>query len=52
MGHDSPKLPHPGWALSVFGATGLTAWFGLTDIGKAKAGGRKRWRAAESTGRR
>ncbi len=35
---DASKLPHPGWALSVFGATGLTAWFGLTDIGKAKSG--------------
>ena len=22
---DASKLPHPGWALSVFGATGLTA---------------------------
>ena len=35
---DMGKLPHPGWALSVFGATGLTAYFGLTDIGKPKAG--------------
>jgi hypothetical protein len=35
---DAARLPHPGWALSVFGATGLTAWFGLTDIGKPKAG--------------
>jgi len=35
---DASALPHPGWALSVFGATGLTAWFGLTDIGQAKAG--------------
>jgi hypothetical protein len=35
---DASKLPHPGWALSVFGATGLTAWFGLTEIGKAKSG--------------
>ena len=35
---DARRLPHPGWALSVFGATGLTAYFGLTDIGKAKAG--------------
>ena len=32
------RLPHPGWALSVFGATGLTAYFGLTDIGQPKAG--------------
>ena len=35
---DAGKLPHPGWALSVFGATGLTAYFGLTDIGKPTAG--------------
>jgi NADPH-dependent curcumin reductase CurA len=35
---DAMRLPHPGWALSVFGATGLTAYFGLTDIGQAKAG--------------
>jgi len=36
--YDASRLPHPGWALSVFGATGFTAYFGLTDIGKAKAG--------------
>ena len=35
---DARKLPHPGWALSVFGATGLTAYFGLIEIGAAKAG--------------
>lgn len=35
---DAKALPHPAWALSVFGATGLTAWFGLTDIGKVQAG--------------
>jgi NADPH-dependent curcumin reductase CurA len=35
---DAARLPHPGWALSVFGATGLTAYFGLTDIGQARAG--------------
>jgi NADPH-dependent curcumin reductase CurA len=35
---DAKRLPHPGWALSVFGATGFTAYFGLTDIGQAKAG--------------
>jgi NADPH-dependent curcumin reductase CurA len=35
---DAKRLPHPGWALSVFGATGLTAYFGMTDIGQAKAG--------------
>ena len=34
---DAAALPHPGWALSVFGATGLTAYFGLTEIGQAKA---------------
>ena len=35
---DAKRLPHPGWALSVFGATGMTAYFGLTDIGQAKPG--------------
>jgi NADPH-dependent curcumin reductase CurA len=35
---DASRLPHPGWALSIFGATGLTAYFGLTDIGHPKAG--------------
>jgi NADPH-dependent curcumin reductase CurA len=35
---DARRLPHPGWALSVFGATGMTAYFGMTDIGQAKAG--------------
>ncbi len=35
---DAKQLPDPAWALSVFGGTGLTAWFGLTDIGKVKAG--------------
>jgi hypothetical protein len=35
---DGAALPDPRWALSVFGATGLTAYFGLTDIGHAKAG--------------
>ncbi|MBM4361548.1 MAG: NADP-dependent oxidoreductase [Deltaproteobacteria bacterium] len=35
--------PVPGWmdpadALSVFGVTGMTAYFGLTDVGQAKAG--------------
>ncbi len=35
---DASRLPHPGWALSVFGATGLTAYFGLLEIGAAKAG--------------
>ncbi len=28
----------PELALGVFGITGLTAWFGLTDVGKPKAG--------------
>jgi NADPH-dependent curcumin reductase CurA len=31
---DPRMLPDPAWALSVFGATGLTAWFGLHDIGR------------------
>lgn len=35
---DPSALPHPAWALSVFGATGLTAWFGLNEIGKPKPG--------------
>ncbi len=35
---DASLLPHPGWALSIFGATGLTAYFGLTDIGHPKEG--------------
>jgi NADPH-dependent curcumin reductase CurA len=35
---DARRLPHPGWALSLFGATGMTAYFGMTEIGQAKAG--------------
>ena len=35
---DARRLPDPAWALSVFGATGLTAWFGLHDIGKIQPG--------------
>ena len=35
---DARQLPDPAWALSVFGGTGLTAWFGLTEIGQPKAG--------------
>jgi NADPH-dependent curcumin reductase CurA len=35
---DPKALPDPRWALSTFGATGLTAWFGLTDIGHVKEG--------------
>jgi NADPH-dependent curcumin reductase len=35
---DAKQLPDPAWALSVFGGTGLTAWFGLTEIGKPQAG--------------
>lgn len=35
---EAARLPHPGWALSVFGATGLTAYFGLLEIGTPKAG--------------
>jgi NADPH-dependent curcumin reductase len=35
---DPRQLPDPTWALSVFGATGLTAYFGLKEIGKPQAG--------------
>jgi NADPH-dependent curcumin reductase CurA len=35
---DASALPHPGWALSLFGATGLTAYFGLVEIGRPKPG--------------
>jgi NADPH-dependent curcumin reductase CurA len=35
---DPKALPDPAWALSAFGATGLTAYFGLTDIGKIQSG--------------
>jgi NADPH-dependent curcumin reductase len=35
---DVSKLPDLTWALSIFGATGLTAYFGLVEIGQAKAG--------------
>jgi len=35
---DAKSLPHPAWALSVFGATGLTAYFGLKEIGQVKSG--------------
>ena len=35
---DASRLPHPGWALSIFGATGLTSYFGLVDIGQPKQG--------------
>jgi NADPH-dependent curcumin reductase CurA len=35
---DPRMLPDPAWALSVFGATGMTAWFGLHDIGKIQSG--------------
>jgi NADPH-dependent curcumin reductase CurA len=35
---DARQLPHPTWALSVFGATGMTAYFGLTEIGQIKPG--------------
>ncbi len=35
---DAAMLPEPAWALDLFGATGLTAWFGLTDIGKIAEG--------------
>jgi NADPH-dependent curcumin reductase CurA len=33
---DAKALPDPRWALSVFGATGMTAWFGLHDIGRVR----------------
>jgi hypothetical protein len=33
---DAKALPDPRWALSVFGATGMTAWFGLHDIGRLR----------------
>jgi len=35
---DPRALPDPTWALHVFGATGFTAYFGLKEIGQAKAG--------------
>lgn len=35
---DARTLPDPTWALHVFGATGFTAYFGLKEIGQAKAG--------------
>ncbi|MEO8669684.1 MAG: NADP-dependent oxidoreductase [Tahibacter sp.] len=35
---DPRQLPDPAWALSIFGGTGLTAYFGLKDIGQPKAG--------------
>ena len=35
---DPRALPDPTWALHVFGATGFTAYFGLKEIGLAKAG--------------
>ncbi len=35
----NPKqLPDPAWALSIFGGTGLTAYFGLKEIGQPQAG--------------
>lgn len=40
LGPIMPLFPGvtPEQALGVFGVTGLTAWFGLTDIGQPKAG--------------
>jgi NADPH-dependent curcumin reductase len=35
---DAARLPDLTWALSVFGGTGLTAYFGLLEIGTPKAG--------------
>jgi len=43
--HDNPMQPHPipagtppNYPLSIFGATSLTAYFGILDIGQVKAG--------------
>jgi NADPH-dependent curcumin reductase len=35
---DASRMPDVTWALSVFGGTGLTAYFGLKEIGTPKAG--------------
>jgi NADPH-dependent curcumin reductase len=35
---DAKRLPDLTWALSIFGGTGLTAYFGLMEIGQPKAG--------------
>ncbi len=35
---DPTRLPDPAWALSIFGGTGLTAYFGLKEIGQPKPG--------------
>jgi len=35
---DPGRLPDPAWALSIFGGTGLTAYFGLKEVGQSKAG--------------
>jgi len=35
---DPRALPDPSWALGLFGGTGLTAYFGLTEIGRVQAG--------------
>lgn len=35
---DVRQLPHPTWALSILGGTGLTAYWGLKDIGQVKPG--------------
>ena len=34
---DARQLPDPTWALSVLGGTGLTAYFGLKEIGQLKS---------------
>ena len=34
----SSSLPHPSYALGILGMPGFTAYMGLTDIGKPKAG--------------
>lgn len=35
---EADRLPDLTWALSAFGGTGMTAYFGLTEIGTPKAG--------------
>jgi NADPH-dependent curcumin reductase len=35
---DASRLPDLTWALSIFGGTGLTAYFGLMEIGQPQAG--------------
>lgn len=35
---DARQLPNPTWALGVLGGTGLTAYFGLKEIGQIQSG--------------